>query len=805
MESSLEPRAETGVMEPEISVDPGQTVRGLMPAQRLFQRYTTKRLLGRGGMGVVWLAHDEKLDREVALKFVPEMLYLDPAARDDLKRETCKSLELTHPNIVRIYDFIEDEEVAAISMEYVDGQTLSRLRVEKSRKLFEPEEIERWLAGLCGGLDYAHRSARIVHRDLKPANIMLNSRNEVKITDFGIACSLMSSVTRVSLWSSSGGTMAYMSPQQMQGETPSPADDIYALGASLYELMTGKPPFFSGNIAMQVREMTPPRMAARRESLGVQGKAIPERWEATIAACLAKEPEDRPQSASEVMARLRERTGAVPVGKGGLETQARKLGNLASTVLAGGAKTGAGEQPVLRIPLRNAALTALAAALLLLVYLAWPEKRSSEAFPTTDKADTGEPVAVSAPASQRGGLMIKTMPEGATVALGGEAVETAPATFKGITPGKYPVKITLPDYEPVQVEAEIKANEFADMGVVTLVRSSGTLQITSSPEGSDYELKAEADGGAKVLTGKTPDTVRELPTGKYTLALKHAGWPDEVKRVEITRGGVTPVEWHFAAGTVTVTSTPPGASVYLGGRLLGTTPLQADAAPGDYADLQVMMDGYVPVTLSTTIAQGEDTAVPPVTLQQMVTELQLNTTPAGLEYAVTGSNGVARTGTTPATFYDLPAGDYTVALKRAGWADFSAPATLVEKQAVTIAHEFPEGTVAITSVPDGAEIFAGGTSLGIAPVTVTLPPGNVELIARMNGMTQRTHTVTVADGEELSLEFNMKSGGSSSSHHHRHSKKVPPSELAKIGNSIKTFFGGKPANGKTHTSHQTGS
>ena len=116
----------------------GATIRGFVPGQRLFDRYTLQRVVGRGGMGVVWLAQDEKLEQRVALKFLPEAVRLDSAALDDLKRETRRGLSLAHPHIVRIYDFVDDATAAAISMEYVDGPTLSALRIEQPSRVFEP-------------------------------------------------------------------------------------------------------------------------------------------------------------------------------------------------------------------------------------------------------------------------------------------------------------------------------------------------------------------------------------------------------------------------------------------------------------------------------------------------------------------------------------------------------------------------------------------------------------------------------------------------------------------------------------------
>src|SRR5947209_18378333 len=150
-------------------------------------------------MGIVWLARDEKLEREVALKFLPDLIIHDRALLSDLKRETRRSLELTHKNIVRIYDFVDDERSACISMEYIDGETLSSLRAEKEQKVFEPNELSGWTSQLCDALDYAHTRANVIHCDLKPANLMVNQRGDLKVTDFGIARSLTDSVSRLTV------------------------------------------------------------------------------------------------------------------------------------------------------------------------------------------------------------------------------------------------------------------------------------------------------------------------------------------------------------------------------------------------------------------------------------------------------------------------------------------------------------------------------------------------------------------------------------------------------------------------------
>ncbi len=283
-------------------LDFGATIKGFSPGQKLFNRYKLERILGRGGMGVVWLARDQELERDVALKFLPEIVALDPEAVGDLKRETRRNLDLTHVHIVRIYDFVSDARTAAISMEYVDGATLSALKIEQAERVLSVDRLRPWLQQLTEALHYAHTKAKVVHRDLKPANLMVNRHGDLKITDFGIARGISDSVSRVSKQAGSSGTPVYMSPQQMMGEDPAVADDIYALGATLFELLTGKPPFHSGNIVAQVQGKPAPLVNERRAAAGLP--PIPSAWEQAIAACLAKDPAERPSSAAELWRQL---------------------------------------------------------------------------------------------------------------------------------------------------------------------------------------------------------------------------------------------------------------------------------------------------------------------------------------------------------------------------------------------------------------------------------------------------------------------------------------------------------------------
>jgi serine/threonine protein kinase len=269
-------------------------------------RFTLLRQLGRGGMGVVWLAHDDLLARDVALKFLPVEVASDPIALRELRFETQKSSSLTHTHILRIHDFYEHaDEPAFISMEYVPGSTLAALRSKQPGACFTWEFLHPLVVQLCEALDYAH-SERIIHRDLKPSNLMLDDRGRLKLTDFGIAATISDSVSRVSVKSTGSGTPLYMSPQQMRGEKPQPADDIYALGATLYELLSGNAPFHRGGttaIVYQVVHEPAPPIAERLAELEIKNP-VPSEVSDLIMACLAKDAAQRPPSANAIIERL---------------------------------------------------------------------------------------------------------------------------------------------------------------------------------------------------------------------------------------------------------------------------------------------------------------------------------------------------------------------------------------------------------------------------------------------------------------------------------------------------------------------
>jgi serine/threonine protein kinase len=250
-------------------------------------RYRVERELGRGGMATVFLARDEELRRPVALKVLAEHLAGDDTFRARFIQEAKLAGRLSHPNVVQVYDAGEANEQPFIVMEYVSGKTLAdcgRLALERVVALG---------AQACAGLQHAHE-AGLVHRDVKPGNLLLRDDGILKIADFGIARA--AEATRHTQIGTLLGTAAYLAPEQIAGEDATTASDVYSLGAVLYELLTGRPPFSFDSLA----ELAAKQADGVITPVGDLARAVPAELEAAVMHALARHPRFRPTSAAEL-------------------------------------------------------------------------------------------------------------------------------------------------------------------------------------------------------------------------------------------------------------------------------------------------------------------------------------------------------------------------------------------------------------------------------------------------------------------------------------------------------------------------
>jgi len=215
----------------------------------LEHRFELKAILGEGGMGQVFQAWDRELERFVAIKTLLSQFLSDPAAVDDMKREVRTSQQLAHPRIVTVFDYRVHERTPYIVMEYVEGETLNYFVYRQPGHRLGEAGFRPMALAILDAAGYAH-SKRVIHRDLKPANIMVRPDGELKLMDFGIAATIKATYTRLT-GNSSGLTIQYSSPEQIRGENPAPAMDIYSLGCIFYEMLSGEPPFTRGDVLHQ--------------------------------------------------------------------------------------------------------------------------------------------------------------------------------------------------------------------------------------------------------------------------------------------------------------------------------------------------------------------------------------------------------------------------------------------------------------------------------------------------------------------------------------------------------------------------
>ena len=218
-------------------------------------RYEVISKLGQGGFGAVYHVLDKKLEIEKALKIMPDAITSDIEAMGSLRKEAITMVKLNHPNIVRVFDFHDKGDIKYIDMEYVDGKSLSDLKLDSPDGKLSERKVLDMAVQMAQGFSYAH-SENVIHRDIKPQNILLSKNGEIKIMDFGISETVKNSMSRISNTGTSG-TLIYMSPEQIQGKNVGNEADIYSFGVLIYELLSGKPPFNKGDISYQVMNEKP--------------------------------------------------------------------------------------------------------------------------------------------------------------------------------------------------------------------------------------------------------------------------------------------------------------------------------------------------------------------------------------------------------------------------------------------------------------------------------------------------------------------------------------------------------------------
>ena len=562
-----------------------------------------QRKIGEGGMGAVYEARQEYLNRTVAVKVLPEHHVHQSGFVQRFLRESRSAAQVIHPNVVQVMDAGREAELHYIIMEFVPGKSLYDI-LNEDGKIPVPKALEYTRQSAQGLAAAAELS--IIHRDIKPDNIRINPRGIAKVADFGLAKDVETS-DQVTMTGAVVGTPLYMSPEQARGEQVDFRSDIYSLGATLYHLIAGEPPF-TGKSAMAILEkVTQQELPPIRE---VVEDCSPE-VENLIRKMMCKKPEDRFHSYAAVIKAIEEVQGRATTLRETMvqppapDKKPRRLAPilLVLAILVGGAgglwfwlgggKEGGPEGSGSGVSLEQAGAG---------------DSEGGEGLETNQEGEggTGEsgptgPPAVP-PAPTLAGAKITSDPEGATVRFEGEVIGTTPITRDNLSPGTGLLRLEKEGYEPMEEPVELVAGEALSRSY-PLRQLPGSIRITSTPSaGATLFL----DGERK---GVTPFDLAELKPGSYELRLELEGYDTAIRKIEI-QPGENPEEsvaLKALPASLKITTDPAGARIRMDGVYVGKSPLELNDLSSGSHEFEASLPYHMKARWEMDLAPGKET------------------------------------------------------------------------------------------------------------------------------------------------------------------------------------------------------
>ena len=707
-------------------------------------RYKIYDKVGGGGMATVYLARDLETNEVVAVKILREEYTEDEQYVKRFQKEAEIATKLKHPNITQVRDFGKEEGIYYIVMEYVQGKTLEEIIKEKGKISIENAiEIARAVAE---ALAYANDHGIIAHRDIKPQNIMVTRDGNVKVMDFGIA-----KVSETATLTSQGsiiGTPYYLSPEQAKGQPTDIRSDLYSLGITLFQMVTGKLPFYAENpwsvINMHI-SFPPPKIEELNEK-------VPEKLREIIYKLLEKNPENRyqlPQELTEDLSKLevpaqpsetviltkppspetvvlskeelpedetallgekktpQDRT--VILGKEGVEKEAPQKEEVEKTVILG-------QELVKEETLKTG--------------------KSEEVFaPTREKAKV--PVGQLLTSNKKIVFPLIALLVITGILISVFAFKRAPSPVSNpVSGGGTTISSNIPANNPQESNTQ---------GGVIVTKGNCSLYIESNPPNASVFLNDQDTGK------KTPATLEGLKAGTYKLALKLEGYKDLTEEITLKEGETLrksfTLEKTVQTAKVKINSTPQNAEIFIDGKDTNRkTPSELELSEGEHT-LKLTLEGYS--TLQTTVVVEKDKEnIFGFVLQKLSTTtgiLTVNSNPTGASVYINDTYK----GKTPFKV-SLSKGNYKVTLKKEGYLDYSTTVKIEENKETTInvtLAKLQNGTLIVQSTPSGAEIYLNGKDSGHkTPYTLQLPQGIYNITLKLTGYKDYNKSVEVVTG-----------------------------------------------------------
>ena len=661
-----------------------------------FGRYQVKQLLGQGAMGLVYLAEDPVIGREVAIKVIEVPPGQNgPGLQARFEREFRSAGTLSHPNIVTIHDVGTEGDRTFIAMEYVRGESLEAMAASKS--LLSLETVADLLDQICSGLDYAHERG-IVHRDIKPANIIVTPDGRPKITDFGVAKVLDSGTVAMTQEGAAIGTPSYMAPEQAKGSPVKGTADQFSVAVVAYRLLAGECPFMGESWSTIMYKIVHEDPIA----LNVLNRTIPAGVSAAVMKALGKDPTQRFPTCSAFAAAVR-----AALAGGRVERRDRPNAAVAATVvLDRRAAAGAG-----RVVVEKAAPAGPPE-----VPAAW--RRGSRRWRTALAAAVVLVAALGgwtwlAPLEPAGGAWWALREQAGRT---WSALRARAATTPGTATAPVPPALALVPPAP----------EF-----------SRHVSVESNPPGASIWL----DGADLRLVAPAAVPVAGEVGQEIQLQLRRDGMV--MAAINLALGPEMPLQWapegvRGAPERFVITTMPPSALVVLDGDPVpGLTPVEVELVPGDQYNLRVQLGGYKPARLAFTLAdlsesqREERTLHFPLTLSSPPGRIVISNAPYPVQVTVRSRTGGGATRSGPSRNHniELQQGTYDVEL--------AAPDVLLEPQQRTA--QVQEGktlklfsvlpravTITVGAVPGNCLVSIDGHESEATPFTTSIVVGRHE-------------------------------------------------------------------------------
>ena len=641
--------------------------------------YIVEDQLGTGGFGTVYLVHKKSSPgKKFALKLLKPQFLRESSRREKFVNEMINMAKLyAIPSIVTIYDNIifEDKEGEhqGIVMEHVEGESLDRF-IFRHSKLVAAKAVPLFLQ-ILDAIQHAH-TLGIIHRDIKPKNIMVltgetieyqgyPATHPIRILDFGLAKVTDKGAAQESE-TMSGISPIYTPPERLLERRIGPYTDIYAVGVTLYEALTGVPPFQIKSIQDIERVIT----KEKPSSILAHYEHHPSALNDVVQKALAKTPEDRYISCAEFGAAL---AMAYPPSQKNVVIDEEK-----PITDNGNDNDNIPKQPSSKKNKNNSKVSTLLAGFLLVLFVVGayffysilsndPLKRKVAMQPGPSSSSVIQPTNQNSYNNQKNvqqvaSLTVKSKPLGAKIFWNGAEYGNTPNTIRNVLKGTYRLILKKENYE--DYDETVTLNEITEKELFfELVKKVGSWYVESVPSGARLYLDGES-------IGLTPLWTPERPYGSYKLEIKHEGYNDYVGSLDITDNSKRKIEVELVKimGAIKIKSHPTYASVYWDDERKGITDiLIADIPLGNHR-LKIQKDGYKPYEATIPVTDGH-TIEREYTLEeiQMLGSLYVESVPSGARLYLDGESK----GSTPQWLRDIPYGSYQLEIKKNGYRTYS--------------------------------------------------------------------------------------------------------------------------------------